>query len=205
MLPDGWQSKAIYDLNRIKQDTPEAIETKTVQDYRRYFDRVDVDFGQTADDVLKLPTKTRLQRIKDGKNDDPDLLETYFQFGRYLLIASSRPGCLPANLQGVWNPHMVPPWGSDYHLNINIQMNYWPAETTNLPETHCPLFDLIRCFQPTGKEMARRLGMKGWCMGHSTDIWGHAQIMSPRAFWGGSFFRRAMDDISYFGTLPVQP
>ena len=140
------------------------------------------------EDVLALPTKDRLKRIKDGKTDDPDLIETYFQFGRYLLIASSRPGCFPANLQGVWNPHMNAPWGSDYHLNINIQMNYWPAETTNLAETHRPLFDLIRYFQPNGKEMARRLGMKGWCMGHATDIWGHAQIMSRTAFWGGSFF-----------------
>ena len=83
---------------------------------------------------------------------------------------------------------MSAPWGSDYHLNINLQMNYWPAETTNLPEMHRPLFDLIRYFQPSGKEMARRLGMKGWCMGHATDVWGHAQIMSTKAFWGGSFF-----------------
>ena len=188
LLPDGWQSKAISDLKRVEGDSPQTVETKAVQDHRRYFDRVDVDFGHTAADVLKLPTRARLQRIKDGNTDDPDLLETYFQFGRYLLIASSRSGCFPANLQGMWNPHACAPWGSDYHLNINIQMNYWPAETTNLPEMHRPLFDLIRYFQPNGKEMARRLGMKGWCMGHSTDIWGHAQIMSPRAFWGGSFF-----------------
>jgi alpha-L-fucosidase 2 len=88
----------------------------------------------------------------------------------------------------VWNPHKKAPWGSDYHLNINIQMNYWLADTTNLSEMHTPLFDLIRYFQPNGKEMARRLGMKGWCMGHATDIWGHARIMSSRAYWGGSFF-----------------
>ena len=88
----------------------------------------------------------------------------------------------------MWNPHPSAPWGSDYHLNINIQMNYWPAETTNLPETHRPLFDLIRYYQANGKEMARRLGMQGWCMGHATDIWGHAQLMSRTAFWGGSFF-----------------
>ena len=116
------------------------------------------------------------------------MVENYFQFGRYLLIASSRPGCFPANLQGVWNPHLSAPWGSDYHLNINIQMNYWPVETTNLAELHNPLFDLIRYFQPNGKEMARRLGMQGWCMGHATDIWGHAGLMSRTAYWGGSFF-----------------
>ena len=135
-----------------------------------------------------MPTRTRLKRIKDQAADDPDLIETYFQFGRYLLIASSRPGCFPANLQGLWNPHVSPPWGADYHLNINIQMNYWPAESTHLPEMHTPFFDLIRYFQPSGKEMAAKLGMKGWCMGHATDIWGHSRIMSSTAYWGGSFF-----------------
>lgn len=188
MLPDGWQTKAIRDLDRLQGKSLADVEEAAVRDHQQYFNRLDVDFGRSADDVLALPTRDRLKRIKEGKTDDPDLIETYFQFGRYLLIASSRPGCFPANLQGVWNPHMNAPWGSDYHLNINIQMNYWPAETTNLSETHRPLFDLIRYFQPNGKEMARRLGMKGWCMGHATDIWGHAQIMSRTAFWGGSFF-----------------
>ena len=188
MLPDGWQAKAVRDLDSLKGKSPDAVEQAAVKDHQQYFNRLDVDFGQSPKDVRLLPTKDRLKRIKEGKTDDPDLIETYFQFGRYLLIASSRPGCFPANLQGVWNPHMNAPWGADYHLNINIQMNYWPAETTNLAETHEPLFDLIRFFQPSGAEMARRLGMKGWCMGHSTDIWGHAQIMSRTAYWGGSFF-----------------
>ena len=187
-LPDGWQAKATNDLDRLQGKSPREIERAAVRDHQQYLNRLDVDFGPTAEEVLALPTKDRLKRIKEGKTDDPDLIETYFQLGRYLLIASSRPGCFPANLQGVWNPHMKAPWGSDYHLNINIQMNYWPAETTNLSEMHCPLFDLVRYFQPNGKEMARRLGMKGWCMGHATDIWGHAKIMSRTAFWGGSFF-----------------
>lgn len=188
MLPDGWQTKAIRDLDRLQGRSLANVEQAAVRDHQKYFNRLDADFGRSADEVLALPTRDRLKRIKDGKTDDPDLIETYFQFGRYLLIASSRPGCFPANLQGVWNSHMNAPWGSDYHLNINIQMNYWPVETTNLPEIHGPLFDLIRYFQPSGKEMARRLGMQGWCMGHATDIWGHAQIMSRTAFWGGSFF-----------------
>jgi alpha-L-fucosidase 2 len=188
MLPDGWRAKASRDLDRLKGRSPDEVQRAAVRDHQQYFNRLEADFGQSGENVLVLPTKDRLKRIKEGKTDDPDLIETYFQFGRYLLIASSRPGCFPANLQGVWNPHPSAPWGADYHLNINIQMNYWPAETTNLPETHRPLFDLIRYFQPNGKEMARRLGMKGWCMGHATDIWGHAQIMSRTAFWGGSFF-----------------
>lgn len=187
-LPEGWQAKALRDLDRLNGKSPNDVKNVAVQDHQRYFNRLDVDLGQSPAEISVLPTKDRLKRIKEGKTDDPDLIETYFQFGRYLLIASSRPGCFPANLQGLWNPHMNAPWGSDYHLNINIQMNYWPAETTNLPEMHRPLFGLIRYFQPTGKEMARRLGMKGWCMGHATDIWGHAQIMSRTAFWGGSFF-----------------
>lgn len=188
MLPDGWQTKARHDLDRLSDRSAEEIESAAVRDHQRYFNRLDVDFGRSRPEILALPTRERLKRIKEGKTDDPDLLETYFQWGRYLLIASSRPGSFPANLQGIWNPHTSAPWGSDYHLNINIQMNYWPAETTNLPETHRPLFDLIRLFQPNGQEMARRLGMKGWCMGHATDIWGHAQLMSRTAYWGGSFF-----------------
>jgi len=187
-LAEGWEKKAAEDLDRLKGKTACAMEEAAVADHGKYFGRLDVDFGKTPDDVLALPTRERLQRIKEGKHDDPDLVETYFQFGRYLLIASSRPGCFPANLQGVWNPHMKAPWGSDYHLNINIQMNYWLAETTNLPEMHAPLFDLIRYFQPNGREMAKKLGMKGWCMGHSTDIWANARIMAKRAYWGGSFF-----------------
>jgi alpha-L-fucosidase 2 len=188
MLPEGWQTKAARDLDRLAHKSFEDIQRIAIQDHQKYFQRVDVDFGKTAQDIADLPTRSRLHRIRDGKKDDPDLIETYFQYGRYLLVASSRPGCFPANLQGVWNPHMNAPWGSDYHLNINIQMNYWPAETTNLGEMHGPMFDLIRFYQSRGQAMARQLGMRGWCMGHATDIWGHAQIMSRTAFWGGSFF-----------------
>jgi alpha-L-fucosidase 2 len=188
MLAEGWNKKALEDLDALKGKSAESIEKAAVESHQSYFSRMAIDLGETSDDVLALTTKARLKRIKDGASDDPDLIETYFQYGRYLLVASSRPGSFPANLQGVWNEREKPPWGSDYHLNINIQMNYWPAETTHLAETHEPFFDLIRYFQPSGKAMAKSLGMKGWCMGHSTDIWGHARNMSPRAYWGGSFF-----------------
>jgi len=188
MLAEGWHQKALQDIDAAQDQSYESIEQAAVKDHQKYFSRMSVDFGATADEVLALPTPKRLQRIKDGASDDPDLIESYFQFGRYLLIASSRPGTLPANLQGIWNPHELAPWSSDFHLNINIQMNYWPAETTNLAEMHQPFFDLIRYFQPSGKEMAKRLGMEGWSMGHATDAWGHARIMSSRAYWGGSFF-----------------
>jgi alpha-L-fucosidase 2 len=185
--PDGWQDEARRTLDRLDGKPHDAIRREAVQDHRRYFDRVTVDFGSAPAEVLALPTRARLERVQRG-GDDPDLIRTYFQFGRYLLIASSRPGCLPANLQGIWNPHLQAPWGSDYHLNINLQMNYWPAETANLPELHHPLFKLIELYQPTGRDMAARLGMKGWCMPHATDLWGHAYLVGERACWGPSFF-----------------
>ncbi|MFA7174200.1 MAG: glycoside hydrolase N-terminal domain-containing protein [Kiritimatiellia bacterium] len=184
----GWQDNALQVLDRLQGKSTEAIQQQAVKEHQHYFNRVKIDLGQTDDAILALPTRKRLQRIANDQHDDPDFVETYFQFGRYLLIASSRPGCFPANLQGLWNPHPKAPWGSDFHLNINLQMNYWLAETTNLAELHQPLLAFIRYCQPTGREMARRLGMAGWCMGHATDIWANASIMSSRAFWGGSFF-----------------
>lgn len=185
-LADGWQAKALADLDALADRPLSAIRAAAVEDHQQYFNRVEVDFGETADEILALPTRERLGRIQDGKHDDPDLIEELFQFGRYLLIASSRPSNFPANLQGLWNPHLNPPWKSDYHLNINLQMNYWAADTTNLSETHHPLFHLIRTYQPHGREMARRMGMEGWAMGHATDIWGYAKPMSTQARWGGS-------------------
>ena len=187
-LADGWQQQALDDLDALNGKSLNQIKKAAIADHQTYFKRVESDFGKTADEVRKLPTRLRLDRIKGGAHDDPELIATYFQYGRYLLIASSRPGCLPANLQGLWNPYSNAPWGSDYHLNINIQMNYWPAETTGLAEMHGPFFDLIRSCQAPGKEMARRLGMKGWCMGHSTDVWGSARLMGRRPLWAASFF-----------------
>jgi alpha-L-fucosidase 2 len=126
-------------LDKLKDKPLAKIRADAIADLQKYLNRVQFDIGKTSDDILSLPTKDRLQRIKEGHHGDPDLMETYFQFGRYLLIASSRPGCLPANLQGKWNPYARPPWASDYHLNINIQMNYWLAETCNLAESKVDL------------------------------------------------------------------
>jgi alpha-L-fucosidase 2 len=96
----------------------------------------------------------------------------YFQYGRYLLISSSRPGITAANLQGIWNKELRPPWSSNYTININTQMNYWPAEVTNLSEMHEPLFRLIKDISVTGKETAKEFyGMKGWVAHHNSDIW----------------------------------
>lgn len=187
-LADGWQKKAVEDLEKASRSDFTAICSRAVADHGQYFKRVDLDLGSTAPEISALPTGARLDRIKQNKHDDPDLVEAYFQLGRYLLIASSRPGTLPANLQGIWNPHLKAPWASDFHLNINLQMNYWLAETTNLREMHGPFFDLVRAYQPRGREMAAQMGMKGWCMGHATDAWGYAKPMATKARWAGSFF-----------------
>ena len=113
-----------------------------VKDHQSLYKRVAIDLGTTDQALLALPIDGRLAAIKEGKAD-PDLEELLFQYGRYLLIGSSRPGTLPANLQGIWNHVNKAPWHSDYHSNINLQMNYWPAEQTNLAECHTPLFDML--------------------------------------------------------------
>lgn len=113
-----------------------------VKDYRSLFDRVRLDLGKSTADQRAMPTDRR--KLLAEKTPDPELEQTLFQYGRYLLISSSRPGGLPANLQGLWNDSNSPPWHSDYHSNINVEMNYWPAEITNLAECHTPFFDLVR-------------------------------------------------------------
>jgi alpha-L-fucosidase 2 len=143
-----------------------------VADHQRLFRRVDLRLGAPVPRLDTIPTDTRLERVKQGERD-LGLEASYFQFGRYLLIASSRPGGLPANLQGLWNDSMSPPWDSDYHLNINLQMNYWPAEVTNLAELHQPLFDFLDTLREPGRRTARvHYGARGFVAHHITDVWG---------------------------------
>ncbi|NLM09673.1 MAG: glycoside hydrolase family 95 protein [Clostridiaceae bacterium] len=144
-----------------------------IEDYKALFNRVDFDIrNNTVDeDLCHLPTDERLERLKAG-NDDPGLISLYFQFGRYLLISCSRPGTLPANLQGIWNRDFLPPWDSKYTININTQMNYWPAEVCNLSECHLPLFDHIERMREPGRKTARVMyNCRGFCAHHNTDIW----------------------------------
>src|SRR5215468_813427 len=156
---------------QIKQATAQSyakLREAHVADYQSLFNRVELDLGGSSD----LPTDKRLERVKQG-GEDQGLIAQYFQFGRYLLISSSRPGDLPANLQGVWADGFRPPWNSDYHLNINLQMNYWPAEVTNLSELHLPLFDLLESLRPSGRRTARlHYNARGFVAHHITDIWG---------------------------------
>jgi alpha-L-fucosidase 2 len=140
-----------------------------ISDYQKLFSRFDIEF--TQNERIHLPTNRRI--IEFNKNaDDPHLLALYIQYGRYLLISSSRPGTQPANLQGIWNYQLNPSWDSKWTVNINTEMNYWPAEVTNLSECHEPLFSLIADCAETGKIVAREhYNCDGWVLHHNTDIW----------------------------------
>jgi alpha-L-fucosidase 2 len=154
-----------------------------VADHQALFRRVDLRLGPPrTTEAETLPTDERVDRVKKGERD-PALDALYFQFGRYLLIASSRPGDLPANLQGVWNDSLKAPWNSDYHLNINLQMNYWPAEVTNLAETHRPLFDFLDSLREPGRQTAKvQYGAGGFVAHHITDTFGFTAVGDhPRA------------------------
>jgi alpha-L-fucosidase 2 len=149
-------------------------------EHRRLFRRVSIDLGRTP--AADLPTDERVRRFATG--NDPALAALYFQYGRYLLISSSRPGTQPANLQGIWNDGLNPPWQSKYTLNINAEMNYWPAEVAHLPELSEPLFALIEDLSETGAKTARdHYDASGWVVHHNTDLW-RATAPIDGAFWG---------------------
>jgi alpha-L-fucosidase 2 len=140
-----------------------------VADYQAYFNRVNLSLGETT--APQLPTDERLKRYAMGK-EDKNLEVLYFNYGRYLLISSSRTPGVPANLQGLWNPHMRPPWSSNYTININAEENYWLAENTNLSEMHTPLLSFIKNVAQTGQVTAKTFyGTRGWAAGHNSDIW----------------------------------
>lgn len=155
-------------LSEAMQKDFETIEKDHISYYKKFFDRVNLDLGVT--DAVNQPTDLRIKNF--SKQDDPQLVSLYFQFGRYLLISSSQPGGQPANLQGIWNDMLFPPWESKYTMNINAEMNYWPAELTNLPEMHEPFIQLAKEVSETGKNTARIMyDADGWVLHHNTDIW----------------------------------
>ena len=152
-----------------------------VKNHASIFNRVYIHLGKN--EISDLPTDQRIKALKEG-NDDPDLAALYFQYGRYLLMGSSRePGQLPANLQGVWNHHYNAPWNSDFHTNINLQMNYWPAEVVNLPEAQAPLTRFINRLIIPGSQTAKEMyGTRGWTFHHLTDPFGRTGVMDGP--WG---------------------
>jgi alpha-L-fucosidase 2 len=163
-------------LSRAAAKRPFArLRSAHVADHRRLFRRVEFRLAAPQPSPLSdIPTDERLKRVQEGATDLA--LETlYFQYGRYLLMGSSRPGTMAANLQGIWNDQLAPPWESKYTININTEMNYWPAEVCDLSELHEPLFDLIDNARKDGRRIAKELyGARGFVMHHNTDIWGHA-------------------------------
>ena len=169
------------------------IESKKnhVDFYRQYLTRVSLDLGR--DQYANVTTDKRVENFKN--TNDTHLVATYFQFGRYLLICSSQPGGQPANLQGIWNDKLFPSWDSKYTCNINLEMNYWPSEVTNLSELNEPLFRLIKEVSNTGKETAKIMyGANGWVLHHNTDIWRitGAVDKAPSGMWpsGGAWLCR---------------
>lgn len=156
-----------------------------IADHQAFFNRLEIDLGGAPADLEALPTDERLKQARKAGTPDAGLVELYFQFGRYLLIASSRPGGMPANLQGLWAWQMNAPWNADFHTNINFQMNYWPAEITNLSELHTPFFDLMDALAEPGRQTARLVyGARGWVVHHLTDAWGFtAPADGPQGIW----------------------
>ena len=166
--------------------TWEKIRSQNIADHRKLFRRVSLDMGTT--DAAKLATDERIANFATG--DDPQFVSLLFQYGRYLLISSSRPGTQPANLQGIWT--VIPAWGSKYTTNINTEMNYWLAELTNLSECHDPLFDMLEDLSITGAKVAKaHYDCRGWVLHHNTDLWrGAAPInKSNHGIWptGGAW------------------
>ena len=158
-------------LSAAARKTFNQLRAAHIADHRRLFRRLELDLSAAKS---TLPTDVRLKRIEAGETD-LDLEALYFQFGRYLLISSSRPGTMAANLQGKWNDKLEPSWDSKYTVNINTEMNYWTAEVCNLSELHEPLFDLIENARDDGRRVAKQMyGAGGFVIHHNTDLWGHA-------------------------------
>ena len=171
-------------------------------DYQQYFRRVQLDLGDPQE-KSNLPTDKRLKALQ-AQEPDNALAALYFQYGRYLLISSSRPGTQPANLQGIWNQDVRPAWSCNYTININAQMNYWPAETTNLAEMSLPLFGLIDALRVTGRDVAQAYyGAGGWCAHHNTDPWALANPVG--AGYGQPALGELADGRRLAAAAPVGP
>jgi alpha-L-fucosidase 2 len=176
-------------MQKVVQKNYKTIKSDHIAYYQQYFNRVKIDLGTT--DSIRKPADVRI--LEFATANDPHLAALYFQFGRYLLISCSQPGNQPANLQGIWNDMVTPPWDSKYTTNINAEMNYWPAEVTNLSELHQPFIDMVKEVSVTGAATAKLMyGTRGWVLHHNTDIWrttGPVDYAEP-GMWpsGGAWF-----------------
>jgi alpha-L-fucosidase 2 len=174
---------AIQILAKTKEKSYQQLYQAHVADYQNLFNRNKIHLAAPTAQS-ELPTDQRIAEFANGK--DPSLAGLYFQFGRYLMIAGSRPGGQPLNLQGIWNDQMIPPWNGAYTININLEMNYWPAELTNLSECHEPMLKMIKELAVNGAETARSMyGNQGWVAHHNTTIWRHTEPIDACicSFW----------------------
>lgn len=170
-------------LSNIRNQAFDIIKKRHVADYKKLFDRVSLTINNNGE-FTGMPTDERIMRYKQG--GDEQLVSLFFNYGRYLMISGSRPGGQALNLQGIWNDKLLPPWTAAYTININLQMNYWPAELTNLSECHEPYFKLVRELSVSGATLARSMfGASGWMANHNTSIWRNAGPVDncPCSFW----------------------
>lgn len=186
----NWQTRAGELLDNASTTAWSTLLAEGQQEMRSYIDRFSIDLGSTSPEIAKLPTAKRIQLYKEG-GLDPDYEELLFNFGRYCVVASNGTSGLPNNLQGIWSEGIVAPWSGDYHLNINLQMNYWPVEATGLSEFHQPMFDLITALQPAGIKFAESLGYEGFCSGHAINAWMNTWFSGGQAMWGASLMNGA--------------
>ena len=171
---EDYASVVLATVERAVATGFDQIRRRHVDEHSEKMQRVRISLGDPADDASRRPTDQRLETIRRGGND-PGILALFFQYGRYLLLGSSRPGTLPANLQGIWNEMYIPAWDSKFTININAQMNYWPAEVAALSECHEPFFDLLDRVRVSGAETARvHYGCTGFVAHHNTDLWADA-------------------------------
>lgn len=195
-------AKCIEKIERAARDGVEEVYRCHLEDYQELYHRVSLELNGENENI---PTDERMRRVKSGE-EDSGLTALEFQYGRYLMIAGSRSGSQPLNLQGIWNYRVNPPWRSNYTLNINTEMNYWPAENCNLPECHEPLFKLIEELSEAGRETAKQLyGCEGFAVHHNSDVWrktGPATGKSSWAVWpmaGGWLCRHLWEHYRYSG------
>jgi len=180
----GYPEQNKMDLAALEGIDLKTIENEHIRDHQDFYNRVELKI--TDQNLDTIPTDERIARIKTGEVD-PGLEALLFQYGRYLLIGSSRVGTNPANLQGLWNEHITAPWNADYHLNINLQMNYWLADVTQLGELNMPLFDYIDRLVENGKVTAKKnFGCSGTFFPHATDLWAPTWMRAATAYWGCS-------------------
>lgn len=187
---ESYEESAMLDAEYAMECSYEELVYRHINDYRELFSRVSIDLEDNSEGGSSLPTDERLNRLNGDEGDykecklaimDAGLMALYFNYGRYLMISASRPGSQAMNLQGIWNEDMWPVWGSRYTVNVNTQMNYWPAEVCNLSECHMPLFDLIERMREPGRKTAKEMyGCNGFVCHHNTDIWGDT---APQDLW----------------------